>query len=50
MITATLIDSAGKHVAPSVRSESIDVLRFHIELFLLPMAGPGDTIEIGDPQ
>ncbi|MBX9862438.1 MAG: hypothetical protein K2Y42_06760 [Hyphomicrobium sp.] len=50
MITATLTDSAGERIAPVVQSQNLDLLRFHIELFLLPMIGPGDKIEIGDPQ
>jgi hypothetical protein len=50
VITATLTDSAGERVVPPVQSENIDLLRFHIELFLLPMIGPGDKIEVGDPD
>ena len=46
---ATLVCGNGDQLE-TVQSENIHVLRALIEMFLLPMAGPGDTIEIGDPQ
>lgn len=48
MITATLTGN-GKE-PEQIASENMDVLRALIEMFLLPMAGPGDCIKIGDPQ
>jgi hypothetical protein len=48
-VIATLV--CGNGDAPeTVQSENIHVLRALIEMFLLPMAGPGDEIKIGYPD
>jgi hypothetical protein len=49
MITATLISGNGDK-PEQVQSESMDVLRVLTEMFLLPMAGPGDAIKFGYPD
>jgi len=48
-ITAILRDANGTE-QNRVNSENMDCLRLLVETFLLPGAGPGDTIEIGEPQ
>jgi hypothetical protein len=49
MITATLF--TGNHEREcSCDGEDMDALRIEIEKYILPLAKPGDCIEIGEPQ
>lgn len=48
-ISATLINT-NHETEQTVEGKDIDELRSEIEKRILPLIGPGDCIEIGDPQ